>query len=342
MDYNIYEILLVFFSYAFIGWLWECFFVSTKSGTLVNRGFFHGPLLPIYGFGALLILATTRNIHSNLYLVFIVGMVNATALEYFTGAALERIFKVRYWDYSHFKYNLNGYINLNYSIGWGLVSVLLVDYAHPKVNNFIISLNANVVETVSIGLLLIFLLDVIKSIKDAFKFKKLLEAMSDNDQRFAEFVTEINGLIQTVNKTSETLKEKSDLLNKKASESILEHEKKLGLKNGGKKPLISQNLENINTLRKQTIEEYKIILDQIFQETQMWKQKFTNDIERQILSKTSNKLIEVKTDLKELEEEFTKVRGKSLKEAKSIIKRNPGITSNKLKVALERIKSNKL
>lgn len=85
--------VLLFFFYCFCGWVWESCYVSICQSRWVNRGFLNGPLLPIYGFGAIIILFATLPVEDNLYLVWLFGMLAATALEYVTGAAMEALFK---------------------------------------------------------------------------------------------------------------------------------------------------------------------------------------------------------------------------------------------------------
>ena len=89
---------LLFFFYCFCGWVWESCYVSAKQRHWVNRGFLHGPLLPIYGSGAIIILFATLPVADNFWLVYFLGMLAATALEYVVGAVMEQLFKVRYWD----------------------------------------------------------------------------------------------------------------------------------------------------------------------------------------------------------------------------------------------------
>ena len=113
--------VLLFFFYCFCGWIWESCYVSLCQRHWVNRGFLHGPLLPIYGSGAVIILLATIPVEQSLVLIYLCGMVAATALEYVTGAVMERLFHVRYWDYSTQKCNLNGYICLTSSLAWGFL-----------------------------------------------------------------------------------------------------------------------------------------------------------------------------------------------------------------------------
>ena len=78
-------------------------------------------MLPIYGTGAVIILLATIPVRDSLWLVFLLGMLAATALEYVTGAAMEALFIVRYWDYSKQPFNLNGYFCLTSSLAWGFL-----------------------------------------------------------------------------------------------------------------------------------------------------------------------------------------------------------------------------
>ena len=98
--YDLTQWLLFFFVYAFFGWIWESCYVSVRNKRWVNRGFLNGPFLPIYGFGAIAILWATLPVRNSIALIYLFGMLSATILEYVTGAAMERLFRVRYWDYS--------------------------------------------------------------------------------------------------------------------------------------------------------------------------------------------------------------------------------------------------
>ena len=118
-NYTAYEWLAFFFVYAFLGWVWESCYVSVKQGKWVNRGFLRGPMLPIYGSGAVMMLVVSMPFSGNYVLTWIAGVIGATVLEYITGWAMEKMFKVKYWDYSNQPFNLNGYICLSSSITWG-------------------------------------------------------------------------------------------------------------------------------------------------------------------------------------------------------------------------------
>ncbi len=129
MIYTFSTWLFFFYFYCFLGWIWETCYVSVLKAKWVNRGFMRGPFLPIYGSGAIVVLIFTLPFRTNPGLVFVVGMASATILEYFTGAAMEQMFHVRYWDYSNQRLNLNGHICVTSSLAWGMFSVILTLYA---------------------------------------------------------------------------------------------------------------------------------------------------------------------------------------------------------------------
>ena len=168
--------------YCFCGWIWESCYVSVMERRWVNRGFLHGPLLPIYGSGALVILVSTLWIKNNLWLVFLFGMIAATLLEYVTGAVMEKLFKVRYWDYSKQKLNLNGYICLTSSLAWGGFSVLLVRFVHPPIEWLILQIPHGIAEMVAIVLVVLFTIDTVQSVRAALDLREMLTKLTEENE----------------------------------------------------------------------------------------------------------------------------------------------------------------
>lgn len=174
--------ILLFFFYCLAGWIWECCYVSARQRKWVNRGFLNGPVLPIYGTGAILILFVTLPVKNNFLLVYLFGTAAATALEYVTGAVMEQLFKVRYWDYSYRKYNLNGYICLHSSVGWGFFSILLVALVHPPVSQLLARVPALAVNPLSLALSAVFAVDVVKSTQAALDLRALLIQLAEENE----------------------------------------------------------------------------------------------------------------------------------------------------------------
>ena len=182
--YTIERWLAFFFIYSFLGWCIESTIVSVSKRKLTNRGFLKGPMLPLYGFGALTIIISTLMVADNAVLVYICGMIAATALEYVTGAAMEAIFNMKYWDYSDKKFNIHGYICLKSSLFWGFLSVVLVMVIHVPIAEFIDSLDIRILTAVLLVIIVIAATDTV------FAFKKALSEISERLAEAKEAFTE--------------------------------------------------------------------------------------------------------------------------------------------------------
>ena len=133
----LYRFVWMFFIYAFLGWCTEVSYAALVTGKFVNRGFLNGPVCPVYGFGAVIVLAALTPLAGNLLLLFLGSMALTSALEWLTGFALEKLFHQRWWDYSDQPFNLNGYICLRFSVAWGFACLFVVKLLHPTVLLFI-------------------------------------------------------------------------------------------------------------------------------------------------------------------------------------------------------------
>ncbi|PJJ29897.1 putative ABC transporter permease [Lacrimispora celerecrescens] len=176
--YTWYQWLLFFFIYCFIGWIIESTYVSVRSLHFVNRGFLRLPLLPLYGSGAIIMLWLSIPVQGNLFLVFLFGMLGASALEYVTGYVMERLFKMKYWDYSSNPFNINGYVCLTNSIAWGFLTLLLTEVIHRPLEWLVLHLNgtACIILVIMVGIL--FITDAIRSTKEALDLGRILETMT--------------------------------------------------------------------------------------------------------------------------------------------------------------------
>ena len=184
--YHLTQWLLFFFIYSFIGWIWESCYVSARKRQWVNRGFLHGPMLPIYGSGALVILISTIGVRENPWLIFLFGMLAATVLEYITGAAMEKLFHVRYWDYSRQKLNLNGYICASSSLCWGAFSVLLVRVIHVPVERAVLDIPLVITDGAALVLTVIMSVDLTQSFNEAMDLKRVLIQLEESKEQIKQ------------------------------------------------------------------------------------------------------------------------------------------------------------
>ena len=174
MPYTIVQWICFFFIYGFLGWCYESAYVSIKHKQWVNRGFVRGPLLPLYGSGAILLLFVTIPFRENLFLMFISGAIGATILEYVTGVAMEALFKVRYWDYSKRKFNFQGHICLAATSLWGVFAIVIVKVVHRPIENLVMSLPETMVEIFVMIVTVVFAADFALSFKAAMDIRDVL------------------------------------------------------------------------------------------------------------------------------------------------------------------------
>ncbi len=127
----------LFIIYSFIGWTMEVVWNLFTDKKLVNRGFLVGPYCPIYGVGCLLLIILLGRFKSDPVLLFFMSIIVCSILEYSTSYIMEKLFKARWWDYSEYKFNLNGRICAATMIPFGILGVLVVYYLNPFVSKFV-------------------------------------------------------------------------------------------------------------------------------------------------------------------------------------------------------------
>lgn len=127
------EYFLWFVIYSVSGWGYESAVCSVTERKPVNRGFLNGPLCPVYGFGALISIVCLYGRTDNVLLLFTSGMVLACTVEYITSVLLEKLFDMKWWDYSEYRFNLNGRISLLGAVVFGTLSAVLIKWVHPFV-----------------------------------------------------------------------------------------------------------------------------------------------------------------------------------------------------------------
>ena len=124
--FSLYQILAFFLIYSCLGWCLEVIYAAVSTGQLVNRGFLNGPVCPIYGFGMIIVLFTLSPLADNLLLLYIGGVILPSVLELAGGWALYKLYHTRWWDYSDFPFNIGGYICLEFSLLWGVGTVVVM------------------------------------------------------------------------------------------------------------------------------------------------------------------------------------------------------------------------
>ena len=184
-----------FFLYSVIGWIFETCFVMLKSKDkkFVDRGFLVGPYCPIYGCGALIMIFYLTQYKDNALTVFILSLVICSILEYVTSYIMEKLFKTRWWDYSNYKFNLNGRICGQNSLLFGLGGIIVIYIAHPVMIKLLNRIPTNIFCAISAFVLVLFIADFILSMNVINSFKKTLTSIDlkkDSTLEFAKAVRE--------------------------------------------------------------------------------------------------------------------------------------------------------
>ncbi len=158
--YSLTSLTLMFFSFSFVGWLWEVLLHIINDGRFVNRGVMHGPWLPIYGSGAILILIVLFRYRRRPVLEALLTILLCGGVEYFGSWYLEMTKGMKWWDYSGYFINLNGRIcaeGLTVFMIGGMAAVYLLA---PLLDNRLKKIRRPIKTVICILLVLIFSYDM--------------------------------------------------------------------------------------------------------------------------------------------------------------------------------------
>jgi len=158
-----YELLMWFLTYSIMGWIVESIYMSFCNRKLTNRGFARGPFCPIYGFGALTVFFMLRPYSGNNIVLFILGSLSATTLEFLTALLMKKVFGEIWWDYNEKPFNYKGIICLESSIAWGFYTVFLFMFLQNTVAGIVALIPESVGHVVGSVLLFIFCVDFMTS-----------------------------------------------------------------------------------------------------------------------------------------------------------------------------------
>ncbi len=164
-SYKISSLMVLFFVICFIGWIYEVSIHLVRDGVFVNRGTMHGPWLPIYGWGGLLILTLLYNFRTNPKKQFFATIVLCGIVEYFTSFALDVMYNEKWWDYSGYFINLNGRICLEGLLIFGLGGLAISYIIAPMLDNALRKVKKRVLIPILTVLVTIFVIDQIYSWK---------------------------------------------------------------------------------------------------------------------------------------------------------------------------------
>lgn len=206
-----------FFLYGCIGWCVEVVYAAVKEHKLVNRGFLCGPICPIYGIGMVGLVYSVQLIplpdsgSMSAVSIFFIGMVLTTAIELVGGWVLYKLYHIRWWDYSKMKYNLGGYICPQFSLLWGLGSVLMIKVVHPLLARGSSPMPFNIMLIVDVVLLVLFVVDVAASTAAAIGLNKYLREIDELRAKLRVTSDKLTTVLGTGAMTADTILDEQKL-----------------------------------------------------------------------------------------------------------------------------------
>lgn len=162
-SYRIENIILLFFIFSFIGYSWEVLLHIIEDGRFVNRGVLHGPWLPIYGSGGMLILILLKKYRDKPTLELTLIMFLCGLVEYLTSVYLEIKYSLSWWNYNGYFLNLHGRICAEGLIVFALGGMIGVYIISPLLDNLLKKIPKKIVYILCIILTSLFIFDKIYS-----------------------------------------------------------------------------------------------------------------------------------------------------------------------------------
>lgn len=271
-----YEYIVFFLVFSFIGWVLECLYKSILQKKIVNSGFLYGPVCPIYGFGALFMYLSLINVSNNIIALFIFGLVVLSIYEYLVGWFLEVTFKVKYWDYSTYKFNINGRVCLKNSIFWGILGVIFMKLLVPVYNSLIYDIPQEFLKYMAYALSTILIIDTALTV---YHLIKINIALRDWDK----IKTELSEKIKSVEAKNANIIHQMLAENR---EKVITAEKKIftllapNVDFDQTMKMLKENSEKIDKTRKEKINQIKENLENLIRKEELQRKLFLKKTRR--------------------------------------------------------------
>ena len=270
------KLFALFIIYSFVGWIIEVLFVFYDTKKLVNRGFLVGPLLPIYGCGSLLMAIFLYRYSNQIITLFVMAVFICSILEYFTSYIMEKLFKLRWWDYSDKRFQINGRVCLENAFLFGILGLLMVLFINPFFNNLLDMIPIMILRIVVGIVFVLFLIDLIVSFYVIKKFGNVAKSVNKDNtaeitKKVREYFIKKGGLYERITKAFDF----------EASERLIKDvaSKAINTVNKAKDTAISKAQETKKSIEaeyKKTIEK----LNKEIEEAKKLRDKKINNIEK--------------------------------------------------------------
>lgn len=255
--------IFTFFFFSAIGWAVESTYRSLGERRVINSGFLHGPVCPIYGTGVLvfevLLVPISQPYGKRWWLVLLAGVIAADTVEYITSFLMEKLFHARWWDYTGNFLNINGRICFKHSCYWAIAAYIycyIVSPLYSVVGGFV----PQIAKTVAvICILVIFSFDLFLTVKAAIDVQKINRTLDEIGQILSfggeliktgaeELYGSAEYKVEEIKKTADEVAENAEARYKEFKETI--EALRTGEKITGPQREANRLLHNYDTLRK--------------------------------------------------------------------------------------------
>ena len=280
----------------------------------------NGPVCPIYGVGMVGILYALEPLKDNAIVLFIGGVVICSVLELFTGWILDKIFRMRWWDYSENRFNIGGYICLEFSIKWGLGSMIMVNMIHPMIYGVVSKIPLMVIYALLVIFAIAFIIDIIVTVKEIVGFKKSLGQL----EKIADGLKDIGDQLKdVVGNSAITVSEKTEEGKEKLAEATAESRVKIAEATANSKEKIA---EATASSREKIAEATASSREKIAEATASSREKIaeaTVNSREKIASAYETSIVELKKQKLEMEAKYAAMLLKAQKLGKRQVKAFP-------------------
>lgn len=272
------NIVLQFFIFGFAGWCMEVILKYRQYHRFINRGFLTGPILPIYGFGVILITLVVGNlasVESGVVTTFAISLLICGIVEYLTSFVLEKVFHARWWDYSQKPMNLNRRVWIGNLVLFGLAGVAIIHIVNPILFPALDRIPLKTRKVTAVVLLAIlaadfvmscFVLKLVKTSVDSSEadnteeiskeVRQLLTNRSYFYSRFADAYPEVIYKTERVKARLAAVKAEAERMHREAEERLNEQKGKFVTKH-----------EPVNLIRADLIEKQDKLIAILYDET---------------------------------------------------------------------------
>ena len=203
MNYTLYQLLWFYLLYSFIGWTIGTSVAAVREHRFIDVGFLFGPYCPAYGFGAVAFAVFLPELRNHLFFLFLGGVILSSVITFSTGFVLEKIFHRKWWDYSRKRFQFGGYVNLPYTVVWGISAVVCISFINPSLKELLVLIPSNLGTILLIVLYAVLCLDLartimaIKAVHSRLRRLSIIEGISENLQKAADMMGEgLTGWVQ--------------------------------------------------------------------------------------------------------------------------------------------------